>query len=120
MNRKCLCLSIVLLFASSLVQAASETDEKTYQYDTSPGRTIYFDLKSGGEVSIQGWDESTAEVTYMQRGRGHAHTVQIQPQRNGLKITSDVENHEGRRISAIGAPCCRCRNRRRWTGRWYR
>ena len=95
MNRKCLCLSIVLLFASSLVQAASETDEKTYQYDTSPGRTIYFDLKSGGEVSIQGWDESTAEVTYMQRGRGHAHTVQIQPQRNGLMITSDVENHEG-------------------------
>jgi DUF4097 and DUF4098 domain-containing protein YvlB len=95
MNRKCLCLSIVLMFAASLLHAASETDGKTYEYDTSPGQTIYFDLKSGGGVSIQGWDESTAEVTYVQRGEGHAHTVQIHPERGGLIITSDAEIHEG-------------------------
>jgi DUF4097 and DUF4098 domain-containing protein YvlB len=95
MNRKCLCLLMVSMFAASLPQAAADTDGKTYEYDTSPGQTIHFDLKSGGGVTVQGWDKSTAEITYTQRGQGHSHTVEIHPERGGLTITSEAEVHQG-------------------------
>ena len=98
MNRKGACLSMVLIVAALLLPAVAsvETDGDTYEYDTSPGQTIYFDLKSGAGVSIRGWYESKAEVTYVQRGEGHSHTVQINPQRDGLMITSDMDIREGR------------------------
>ncbi len=97
MNMKGLCLSIILVLAASLLPAAAlvGTDGNNYECDASPGQTIYFDLKSGAGVNIQGWDKSKAEVTYIQRGNGHSHTVEISQQRDGLMITSDVNIHEG-------------------------
>ena len=50
--------------------AATESDENTYECDMSPGKTIYFDLKSGANISILGWDQSRARVEYVQRGDG--------------------------------------------------
>jgi DUF4097 and DUF4098 domain-containing protein YvlB len=97
MNRKGICLSMVLIVAALFLPTVAlvETDGDTYEFDVSPGQTIYFDLKSGAGVSIQGWDKSKAKVTYVQRGEGHSHDVEILQQRDGLLITSDMEIQEG-------------------------
>ena len=98
MNRKGVCLSLVSIIVALFLPAVAlvETDGNTYDFDVSPGQTIYFDLKSGAGVSIQGWDKSKAEVTYVQRGEGHLHDVEILQQRDGLLVTSDMEIREGR------------------------
>ena len=97
MRRKTICTSIVFVIAAALLPAMAlvETEGNTYDFDVSPGGTIYFDLKSGAGVGIRGWDKSEAEVTYTQRGKGHKHDVEILQQRDGLMITSDIQMHEG-------------------------
>lgn len=97
MNLKRILVSLVLIAAAALVPAMAtlETGDHTYDFDVSPGETIYFDLQSGAGVSIQGWDKSKAEVTYIQRGGGRLHDVEILQQRDGLLIKSDMEISEG-------------------------
>jgi DUF4097 and DUF4098 domain-containing protein YvlB len=97
MTVKVVCLLTVFAAAAALLPAlaAAGNDENTYECDMSPGKTIYFDLKSGAGVSILGWDKSKAEVAYVQRGKGHSHDVNISPQNGGLMITSEMETMEG-------------------------
>lgn len=98
--------SMLLLLASALVAttlaapvfpATSEAEDggNKYDFDVSPGQTIYFDLKSGAGVSIQGWDKSKAEVAYFQRGHGRSHDVEILQQSDGLMVKSSMELNEG-------------------------
>jgi DUF4097 and DUF4098 domain-containing protein YvlB len=90
-------VAIVCLVAMVLTPASfAKEDVRTYEFDVSPGETIRFDLESGGSVSIRGWDKSKIEVSYIQRGTGHKHDVEIIQERDGLLITSDMEVREGR------------------------
>ncbi len=102
MNPKSVCVLVTIsLMAAVLVAPAfPATDEakdsgNTYDFDLSPGQTIYFDLKSGAGVSIQGWDKSKGEVSYVQRGKGRSHDVSIEQQRDGLMIRSEMDVMDG-------------------------
>jgi DUF4097 and DUF4098 domain-containing protein YvlB len=89
-------LTVVCLIAMIVSPASSgQEDARTYDFDVSPGQTIKFDLESGGSVSIRGWDKSKAEVSYIQRGSGRKHDIEILQQRDGLLITTDMIRHEG-------------------------
>jgi DUF4097 and DUF4098 domain-containing protein YvlB len=87
----------VFSLVAMLLMAVSTNgeDERTYGFDVSPGETIKFELDSGGSVSILGWDRSKAKVSYIQRGKGHKHDVEILQQRDGMLITSKMEPREG-------------------------
>jgi DUF4097 and DUF4098 domain-containing protein YvlB len=90
-------ITVLCLVAMVLIPVSSGKEEaRTYEFDVSPGETIRFDLESGGSVSILGWDKSKIEVSYIQRGKGHKHDVEILQQRKGLLITSDMTQREGR------------------------
>jgi DUF4097 and DUF4098 domain-containing protein YvlB len=91
-------LTVLCLFAMVLspVSSGKEEEPRTYKFDVSPGETIRFDLESGGSVSLQGWDKSKVEVSYVQRGSGQKHDVEILQERDGLLITSDMKVREGR------------------------
>jgi DUF4097 and DUF4098 domain-containing protein YvlB len=93
MTEKAICLLIVFLAAAALMPAlaATKSEENAYECDMSPGKTVYFDLKSGAGVSIRGWDQSKVDVNYVQRGKGRMHDVNISPQKDGLMITSDMD-----------------------------
>jgi DUF4097 and DUF4098 domain-containing protein YvlB len=82
---------------SMILAGVSPAEDRTatYEFDVSPGETLRFDLKSGGSVSILGWDRSEAKVAYVQRGKGHLHDIEILQQRDGLLITSNIEQREG-------------------------
>jgi len=98
MTKNTIYLLTVFLIAAALLPAlaATEVDEKTYDFDVSAGQTIYFDLESGANISILGWDKSKAKVSYIQRGKGQSHDIEILQKRGGLKITTDMETLEGR------------------------
>jgi DUF4097 and DUF4098 domain-containing protein YvlB len=87
---------ISLIAACLLATPSWGAEEKTFEFDVSPGGTIEFDLESGGSVTLIGWDRSVAEVSYTQRGRGYEHDVEIKETRNGLRITTDLDFREGR------------------------
>ena len=98
MTKRIICLLTVIVAASALVPAlaATKDEENVYECDMSSGKTIYFDLKSGADVRIQGWDKSKAEVAYVQRGKGQSHDVTISPEKGGLMITSEMEIQDGK------------------------
>jgi hypothetical protein len=87
----------VLCFITMIITPVSSGNDepRTYEFDLSPGETIRFDLKSGGSVSILGWEKSEGEVSYIQRGKGHKHDVEILQRPDGLLITSDMTPREG-------------------------
>ena len=90
---------ILTVITSAMVfpTAAADTDSgNSYDFDVSPGQTIYFDMESGADISILGWGKSRAEVAYVQRGEGHSHDIEILQQRDGLLIKSDMEIQDGR------------------------
>jgi DUF4097 and DUF4098 domain-containing protein YvlB len=90
-------LTVFTLLAAFLLSAATGDESgNTYDFDVKPGGTIEFDLKSGASVSILGWDKSKAKVSYVQRGKGEYHDVEILQQRGGLLVKSDMEQLEGR------------------------
>lgn len=89
-------LAVVCLIATAVAPMSSRSDEKlTRTFDVAPGQTITLELKSGGSVSLAGWDKPQAEVVYTQGGRGHAHVVEISEQGGGLRITSEAPEHVG-------------------------
>jgi DUF4097 and DUF4098 domain-containing protein YvlB len=89
-------VTVLCLIAMIVTPASSGKDDtRTYGFDVSPGETIRFDLESGGSVSILGWDKPKAEVSYVQRGRGHKHDIEILQQPDGLLITSGMAPREG-------------------------
>jgi DUF4097 and DUF4098 domain-containing protein YvlB len=97
MRKRTTCLLAALCFVTMIVGPVfSENEEpRTYEFDVSPGGTIRFDLESGGGVSILGWDKSKAEVSYIQRGKGHKHDIEVLQQRDGLLITSAMTPRQG-------------------------
>jgi DUF4097 and DUF4098 domain-containing protein YvlB len=89
-------LMVLCLVATSLTPASSgKGDTRTYEFEVSPGGTIRFDLDSGGSVSISGWDRSEIDVSYVQRGSGHKHDVEILQEHDGLLVTSGMAPREG-------------------------
>ena len=105
MLRRSICLSIVIIVVAGILPAVAAVSTKenikeskdgnTYDFDVSPGQTIYFDLKSGAGVTIRGWDKSRAEVSYVQRGKGPSHDVGIYQERDGIRIVSEIAPHDG-------------------------
>jgi DUF4097 and DUF4098 domain-containing protein YvlB len=97
MRKRSIYSLLLLCFVAMIMAPVSSSDEgpRKYEFDVSPGGTIRFDLESGGAVSILGWDKSKAEVSYVQRGAGHKHDIEILEQRDGLLITSGMTPHEG-------------------------
>jgi DUF4097 and DUF4098 domain-containing protein YvlB len=90
-------ITVFCLVAMVLTPVSSDDeDARTYEFDVSPGETIRFDLESGGSVSLRGWDKPKVEVSYIQRGKGNKHDVEILQQRDGLLITSEMTVREGR------------------------
>jgi DUF4097 and DUF4098 domain-containing protein YvlB len=88
--------AMLCLITAALTPASSgEGEASPYQFDVSSGETIRFDLRSGGSLSIAGWDKPIAEVSYIQRGQGHKHDVEILQQRDGLLVTSEVASRKG-------------------------
>jgi DUF4097 and DUF4098 domain-containing protein YvlB len=87
-------LCLVVMFLTPVSSGKEEI--RTYEFDLSPGGTIRFDLESGGSVNIRGSNRSDAEVSYVQRGSGHEHDVEIRQERGGLLITSEMTQREGR------------------------
>jgi DUF4097 and DUF4098 domain-containing protein YvlB len=88
-------ITAVFLVALMMTPVSSGDEPTTYEFDVSPNETIRFDLESGGSVSIVGWDKSKAEVSYIQRGKGHKHDIEIIQERDGLLITSGMTPREG-------------------------
>ena len=82
----CLGLATVLLLVATAANAAAETRE----LPAASGETLVFDLESGGDIEVTGWDREAASVTTEVTGRD-ADRLQVDVSRtaNGIRVASD-------------------------------
>lgn len=72
-------------------------DERSEDFPVSPGQKIEFDIECGGSVTIEGWDQNTARVTYYERhGNLEYFDVKIEKIRDGLKVTAELDERLNR------------------------
>lgn len=93
----CLVAVAACLVAMVTTPVSSSTDDaRTYKFETSPGQTVRLDLKSGGSVTIVGWDEPGAEVSYIQGGKGRTHDVEVLQRDGGIVVATGAMEGESR------------------------
>jgi DUF4097 and DUF4098 domain-containing protein YvlB len=57
-------VSILILAAATLIAGQLRAEERLMKtFQVSPGQTLYFDMRDGGGLTMEGWDRNTAEVT---------------------------------------------------------
>lgn len=84
--------TLAVVFVFFVAGSAASRDEQSQQYPVSPGQKIEFDIESGGSITVEGWDESTARVMYYERYGNLGHfDVKIKKTRNGLLVTAEKD-----------------------------
>jgi DUF4097 and DUF4098 domain-containing protein YvlB len=91
----CSCAAVCLV-AMAVIPVWSGTDDTgTYKFDVASGQAIKFDLESGGSVTVVGWDQPGAEVSYVQSGKGNKHEVEVVERGGDIVVTSGAMPSEG-------------------------
>ena len=86
--KRTLSLIIMTLISVSLLVCSDLNKE----YKVKAGQKLEMDLKSGGSIIIQGWDQDKVSVSVDLGGRdGKYSNVDIQEVSTGISITSDYE-----------------------------
>ena len=63
----------------------------TESYDFEPGQTLSLDLKSGGSITIEGWDQSGIVVTYGDTyNELDKHEIDFRNDAEGLSINASL------------------------------
>jgi len=94
--RKLWLISFMTLALTAMVVQADTTQELA----ASSGETLEFDLNTGGDIKVIGWDRESASVTTEVTGRDAA-KVQVKVERtsNGIEISTPSFRHERVRVS---------------------
>lgn len=80
-------LTLIALSASLLVAAGREMA-------ATPGDTLTFDLRTGGDIEVTGWNRDTAVITPEITGRDADRiTVDIAPTSSGIKVATRSSGH---------------------------
>jgi DUF4097 and DUF4098 domain-containing protein YvlB len=78
---------VVVCFATGL---ATGEEESIKEFSVKSGQKLDIDLKCGGGVYIEGWDEDKVEVAYYEsHGDLEDLDIDIKETRSGIKITAD-------------------------------
>jgi DUF4097 and DUF4098 domain-containing protein YvlB len=73
----------------------------TQELPASPGETLVFDLKSGGDIEVIGWDQDGASVTTEIKGRDAEHAqVDVTRSGDGIRVSSP-NNRRNQRFDLI-------------------
>ncbi|CAM2070490.1 DUF4097 domain-containing protein [Sulfidibacter corallicola] len=80
--------NVTLLTALSLLWSAPLFAGKTINesYTLAPGQELNIRLKTGGSITVEGWDEDRAEVSYKLRGREEDVVIEAKPTDAGFSI----------------------------------
>jgi DUF4097 and DUF4098 domain-containing protein YvlB len=81
------------------IQAAGE-ESRVESFNISPGQTLTFDMRYGGSLTLEGWDKSSAQVTYNDRwGDLDDYDIKMKTTSKGLEITGQLRGSEDRKNS---------------------
>ncbi len=82
-------LLLVGIFLTIGAEAAGDRKIKK-EFNTKPGKTIRFDLDTGGDIMIEGWDRDLIDVEVLLKGKDNENIeVDFDMDRSGLEISSE-------------------------------
>lgn len=81
-----------LLLSTSVALA----DERVQNYPFNAGQTLTLELRSGGSVTVEGWDQSGIELS-LDEGRRSLddYRIEVSPNANGLRIQTELKRDNG-------------------------
>jgi DUF4097 and DUF4098 domain-containing protein YvlB len=83
----------LFLFLATDVMAR---DQESGHYDFGPGQLLKMNLRTGGSISIEGWDRSGIQISYGDRRRGvEDYDIEIVDSAEGLSIETSLRDREG-------------------------
>jgi len=93
-NRYHLYVFILIIAAIVLSAGYAASDERMVEtFSVKSGQKLDIDLKCGGGVHIEGWDENRVEVAYYERhGDLEDLDIDIKETRSGIKIAADFDD----------------------------
>ncbi|MCB1607212.1 MAG: DUF4097 family beta strand repeat protein [Xanthomonadales bacterium] len=85
-------VAALFFFAFGIAHA----EQRTENYPFNSGQRLEVDLKSGGSVSVQGWDQSSVELTVSDRRRDLGdYRFEVTPTDQGLRIAAQLKDRDG-------------------------
>jgi len=96
-------LAIFLFGAIFPVGASAGKDIRIEkEFKTKPGKTIEFDLDSGGDIIVEGWNKDLIEVVVLLKGRNNDNIeVDFDMERNGLIVSTEFKKRRRRNNSDV-------------------